>query len=179
MKVKDFLDQEEIKNEIKRRISYNPVTGELIWKQRGSIFFDDNYAGKSCLQTWVCKDGYKMSVTKPTLFGRPVSIMGGRLAWFLYYGDWPKHTIDHINKNSLDHRIENLRDVTQKKTTQIKVLISVAQQASVVPQRWLENIWQESLLMVSPIVLATMTHQRKRQGLMTRKPRTCLVIPPP
>ena len=120
MEIRDFLNQEKIKNEIKRRISYNPITGELLWKQRGSKFFDDNYAGKSCLQTWVCKDGYKMSITKPTLFGRTVSIMGGRLAWFLYYDDWPKYTIDHINKNSLDHRIDNLRDVTQKENNSNK-----------------------------------------------------------
>jgi len=36
-----------------------------------------------------------------------------RIAWFLYYGDWPKYGIDHINRVKDDNRICNLRDVTQ------------------------------------------------------------------
>lgn len=35
-----------------------------------------------------------------------------RMAWLLYYGDMPKHTIDHINQVKSDNRIANLRDVT-------------------------------------------------------------------
>jgi hypothetical protein len=35
-----------------------------------------------------------------------------RLAWKLYYGSEPK-TIDHINGDRSDNRIENLRDVSQ------------------------------------------------------------------
>lgn len=35
-----------------------------------------------------------------------------RLAWLYVYGEWPKHHIDHINRNRSDNRICNLRDVT-------------------------------------------------------------------
>lgn len=31
----------------------------------------------------------------------------------MHHGSWPKYTIDHIDRNKLNNRIENLRDVTQ------------------------------------------------------------------
>ena len=37
-----------------------------------------------------------------------------RLAWLYVYGTWPKHDIDHINRNRSDNRICNLRDVTRQ-----------------------------------------------------------------
>ncbi len=36
-----------------------------------------------------------------------------RLAWYLYYGEFPKNDIDHINGDRTDNRIVNLRDVTK------------------------------------------------------------------
>ena len=32
-----------------------------------------------------------------------------RIAWNLYYGEWPSKEIDHINLNRSDNRIKNLR----------------------------------------------------------------------
>ena len=36
-----------------------------------------------------------------------------RLVWLWHYGSFPKRGIDHINRDKLDNRIENLRDVGQ------------------------------------------------------------------
>ena len=35
-----------------------------------------------------------------------------RLAWLYVRGVWPEHQLDHINHNTADNRISNLRDVT-------------------------------------------------------------------
>lgn len=43
-----------------------------------------------------------------------------RLAWLYMHGEWPKLTIDHINRNRSDNRIANLRDVSHKQNQQNK-----------------------------------------------------------
>ena len=37
-----------------------------------------------------------------------------RLAWLLHTGEWPDGTLDHINHDAADNRIENLRIVTHQ-----------------------------------------------------------------
>ena len=50
------------------------------------------------------KDGYLILKIKGKQF------KAHRIAWLLCYGDFPKLEIDHINRNKLDNRIENLRE---------------------------------------------------------------------
>lgn len=35
-----------------------------------------------------------------------------RLIWLFVYGVWPKHEIDHKNRNNGDNRLDNLRDIS-------------------------------------------------------------------
>ena len=41
-----------------------------------------------------------------------------RLAWLHFYGQWPRHEIDHINGLKTDNRISNLRDVPRELNAQ-------------------------------------------------------------
>jgi hypothetical protein len=36
------------------------------------------------------------------------------VAWLLYYGEWPRHDIDHIDMNKLNNKIDNLRECSGK-----------------------------------------------------------------
>lgn len=37
-----------------------------------------------------------------------------RVIWLWHYGYFPEHTIDHINRNKIDNRIENLREASKQ-----------------------------------------------------------------
>jgi len=113
MKMADFIQQDWVKEEIRNRIKYDPETGSLVWKYRGVDYFDKNFAGTLATKVCTNKCGYKgKRIT--TCFGKKtICLIGARTAWFLQTGDWPQHTVDHINRDSLDDRFENLRDVTQ------------------------------------------------------------------
>jgi hypothetical protein len=79
---------------IKKFFHYNPETG--------IISRDDRKNSSGCLD----KGGYLILKIKGKQY------KSHRIAWFLYYGYFPNKFIDHINRNRLDNRIVNLRDVS-------------------------------------------------------------------
>lgn len=54
---------------------------------------------------------YKVSV-----YGR--QYFAHRLAWLYVHGEWPEADIDHINRDKLDNRISNLREVDRSTNLQ-------------------------------------------------------------
>lgn len=54
------------------------------------------------------KDGYLIIKVKGKQF------KAHRIIWFLNYGHFPFNELDHINRNRLDNRIENLRESNRK-----------------------------------------------------------------
>jgi len=115
---KEFIQQQWVKDEIINRLNYNPATGKLTWAKRGVERLDKRFEGKSVGQKWVTKEGYKNASTKFEIRGRKVSVVTARLCWLIQTGDWPEHTIDHIDRDPFNNKWDNLRDITQAENNQ-------------------------------------------------------------
>ena len=107
---------------VRELLIYNPDTGKLFWKERSAKKYYKNY--KISMKTWNLKYAGKEAFTSInyTESGKIRFLSGAffnktfkahRIAWLIYYGEWPKNQIDHINQDPTDNRIENLRDVSQ------------------------------------------------------------------
>ena len=95
-------------NELKNILDYNQNTGVFVWK----------ISTAKCIKVGdvtgtLTKYGYISITINKKYFAH-------RLAWLYVYGEFPKHTIDHINGDKSDNRIENLRDVSQRENCQNK-----------------------------------------------------------
>lgn len=106
---------------ISKYVEYLPSTGELVWKERTEKDFigitpsyisrytkswNTKYAGKIAY----ARCGSKYYTTKVLRIHKKMRF-AHRVVWKLFYGTDPER-IDHINGNTLDNRIENLRVVT-------------------------------------------------------------------
>jgi hypothetical protein len=86
---------------------YNPMSGELTWKTRSDVglWWNDRYAGK--VAGSINQNGYRQILINKK------SYRSHRLAWLLFYGEWPSLCIDHIDRNKINNRINNLRLATR------------------------------------------------------------------
>lgn len=87
----------------KEYLNYDPITGKIIWIKRTSKSSRVAIGGSA---GWDNGEGYICIEVNN------IKYQAHRLAWYLYYGKWPKGQIDHINGIRDDNRVENLRDVT-------------------------------------------------------------------
>ena len=91
-------------DKLRECVGYDPHTGEMWWKKptgnRAKIGakFGSNIDSKGYYRASFMGKQYRAH----------------RIAWALYYGEMPDGVIDHINRNRLDNRICNLRNVGWK-----------------------------------------------------------------
>lgn len=104
---------------LRKLLTYDPLTGKLFWKFRtldlcknsmAMKVFNTSYAGKEAFTASMYTAGkaYKCG----GIFGK--TYLAHRVIWAIVSGEWPKFDIDHIDGNSLNNCIENLRDVTHR-----------------------------------------------------------------
>lgn len=102
-------------SEIKALLSYDPLSGDLRWKDR----LDARPSVRSRLNgalalTNISTLGYKRGRVMQ------VSYQAHVIAWVIFYGTWPDREIDHINTIKTDNRIKNLRLATRSENNRNK-----------------------------------------------------------
>lgn len=93
-------------SQLKEVLHYNKDTGIFTWVKSGSGVRKTLQAGSLQIR------GYsQITINNKSYYAH-------RLAWLYIKGVWPKTHIDHINGIKYDNRIENLRDIPQRKNCQ-------------------------------------------------------------
>ena len=92
----------DIESQLLEVLRYESETGLLFWTEKAHKSVKNKQAGT------------------PDRLGYIIVLFNGkgykahRLAWLLTYGKWPSQMIDHIDGNTSNNKLSNLRDVDNK-----------------------------------------------------------------
>lgn len=98
---------------ISRLFDYDHKTGELRWSSESKT--TNRSGGHGSLAGYINRAGYRIVMVD----GR--NYRAHRIGWAIHYGSWPDGVLDHINRDTQDNRIENLRCTSQLFNAQNRV----------------------------------------------------------
>ena len=105
--------------ELRQLLRYEPETGNLFWLERPEALFQNGkQTAKHNCRAWNAKLAGKEAMTttnkgyhQGTIFKR--MIKAHRAIWAIHYGHWPRGEIDHIDGDTKNNKIDNLREVSR------------------------------------------------------------------
>lgn len=107
---------------LRQLVELDADSGRMVWLQRGVEHF--HAAGNKTAEQ-ICRIWNKRLAGKPAVCSKQgmgylhgdifgVKFLAHRVVWALHTGNWPVHTIDHIDGDKQNNRPMNLRDVPHK-----------------------------------------------------------------
>jgi hypothetical protein len=108
----DEIETKALLDRLAEIIDYDPISGVMRWKRKEgddwqSMIWNTKNPGKSI--GFPDKDGYLQIKIK--VLGKNRHLKLHRVAWLIFYGQWPSGCIDHIDHNKTNNAIANLRSV--------------------------------------------------------------------
>lgn len=86
-------------NEVKRVFNYHPDTGKLTWKISVGV------------KIWAGKTAGHLRENRIRVRYKAKNYYAHRLIWLYVHGEWPAGVVDHIDHDTLNNKISNLRVV--------------------------------------------------------------------
>lgn len=100
---------------LRQCFSYDGHTGVITWLYRPRGHFSSDKGHRISLAKHAGREaghvdkGHGYRVIGLTYEGRFLLYQSHRIAWALFYGEWPNGEVDHVNCDTGDNRITNLR----------------------------------------------------------------------
>jgi hypothetical protein len=104
----------------KKYFEYDKVAGQLFWRTSPNPARIPKGQKAGSVRKSRTSAGYRHAEVR----FRGSAYPSHRIIWLLVHGKWPNGEIDHINGDSLDNRIENLRDVSRSENMRNRALHS-------------------------------------------------------